>query len=69
MANGHKLKAKSIGIGDVHIKLPNGSKPTCSMLKSTIHTPEMTFTLISIDHLDKANCQVIFGKGACTICC
>ena len=65
MANGHKLKA--MGIGDVHIKLPNGSKPTCSMLKSTIHTPEMAFTLISIGCLDKVNCQVIFREGACTI--
>ena len=64
-ADGQKLKA--VGIGDVCIELPNQSKSTTSVLKKTIHVPEMAFTLISISQLDKADCQVTFRKSACTI--
>ena len=41
--DGRRLKA--IGIGDVHIELPNKSKQTHSVLKGTVHAPEMAFTL------------------------
>ena len=64
-ADSHKLKAA--GIGDVHIELSNRLKQTPSMLQGTIHTPEIAFMLISIGYLDKESCQVIFGKGVCTI--
>ena len=64
-ADSHKLKAA--GIGDVHIELSNRLKQTPFMLQGTIHTPEIAFMLISIGHLDKESCQVIFGKGVCTI--
>ena len=64
-ADSHKLKAA--GIGDVHIELSNRLKQTPSMLQGTIHTPEIAFMLISIGHLDKESCQVVFGKGVCTI--
>ena len=38
------------------------------MLKGMIYASEMAFTLISISHLDKVSCQVVFGKEVCTIC-
>jgi hypothetical protein len=51
----------------VYIDLPNGSGIMHSLLKETIHTPEMAFTLISISKLDKAQCAVTFDKGICMI--
>ena len=56
-----------VGIGDIHIELPNGMKHTKVLLKDVIHAPEMAFTLISISQLDDANCLVTFGKAMCTI--
>ena len=45
-ANGCSLSA--IGMGDLHIELPNGSDKTKVIFKNAIHTLEMAFTLISI---------------------
>jgi hypothetical protein len=64
-ADGRKLKA--IGMGDLEIDLPNGSKSTKTVFKNAIHAPDMAFTLISISRLDKAGYQVTFNKGMCTI--
>ena len=60
---------KAVGIGDVHIELPNGSKWMPALLKDAVYSPEMVFTLISVGCLDKANCAVNFQKGMCTIRC
>ena len=65
MADGRQLKA--IGMGDLEIDLPNGSKTTKMTFKNAIHSPEMAFTLISISLLEKAGYQVNFKKGMCTI--
>jgi hypothetical protein len=56
---------KSIGMGDMHVELPNGSKKT--IFKNAIHAPEMAFTLTSISQLDKARYSVTFNQGMCTI--
>ena len=64
-ADGCTLKA--VGIGNVRIELPNGSKHTKAMLKDVIYAPDMAFTLISISRLDNAECSVSFRKGMCTI--
>ena len=64
-ADGRKLKA--IGMGDLEIDLPNGSKATKMMFKDAIHAPDMAFTLIAISKLDKAKYKVIFHKSTCTI--
>jgi len=64
-ADGHTLKA--VGVGDVQIELPNGSKRTKAILKETIYAPDMAFTLISISRLDDAKCSVRFNKGMCMI--
>ena len=64
-ADGRTVKA--IGMGDMHVELPNGSKKTKTTFKDAIHAPGMAFTLISISHLDKAGYSVTFNKGMCTI--
>jgi len=38
-----------------------------TLLKETLHIPDLAFTLISISRLDYANCSVIFKGGMCTI--
>jgi hypothetical protein len=55
------------GSGDVKILLPNGRNRTDVILKDAIHVPEMAFTLISISRLDKADEDVRFQGGVCTI--
>ena len=64
-ADGRKLKA--IGMGDLEIDLPNGSKVMKTMFKDAIHAPDMAFTLIAISKLDKAKYKVVFHKSTCTI--
>ena len=54
-------------MGNVVIELPNGAKHTKILLKDTIYTPDMAFTLISVSHLDEANGLAIFSGGMCTI--
>jgi hypothetical protein len=56
--DGRSLKA--VGIGDVHIKLPNGSEQTPALLKNAVYAPGMAFTLILVSWLDEADCSVIF---------
>ena len=55
------------GIGDVSIELSNGSGETKCILKDTIYVPDMAFTLISVSHLDLANCSTTFTGGQCII--
>ena len=57
----------AIGIGDLHLDLPNGSEKTSITFKNAVHAPDMAFTLISISHLNKASFSVTFNKGMCTI--
>jgi hypothetical protein len=64
-ADGRQLKA--IGMGDLEMDLPNGSKTTTMTFKDMIHSPDMVFTLISISQFDKAGYQVNFNKGMCKI--
>ena len=64
-ADGRTIKA--IGMGDMLVELPNGSKKTKTVFKNAIHAPDMAFTLISISRLDKAGYSVTFNKGMCTI--
>ena len=62
-ADGHTLNA--LGVGDVHIELPNGAKRTKAILKEAVYAPDMALTLISISWLDDAGSSVIFRKGMC----
>lgn len=60
-ADGQIIKA--IGMGDLHIDLPNGSKRTAFVFKDAVHSPNLAFTLISVRRLDMAGYTVTFGKG------
>src|ERR1700761_4726052 len=64
-ADGHVVKA--IGMGDLHLELPNGSKTTKITFKDAIHSPSMAFTLLSIGKLDTSGHKVTFHKQMCTI--
>jgi hypothetical protein len=64
-ADGRTFKA--IGMGDVPIDLPNGKGRTKAVLKNSIYSPNLAFTLISINALDEANCEASFKNGWCTI--
>ena len=55
------------GIGNVSIELSNGSGKTKCVLKNTIYVPDMAFTLISVSHLDLANCSTTFTGSQCII--
>ena len=65
MADGCLLSA--IGMGDLHIELPNGSGKMKAIFKNAVHAPEMAFMLIFISQLDKAGYSITFDKGMCTI--
>ena len=43
-ADGQTLQAA--GIGDVCVDLPNGNKWTSTLLKNTVYTLKMTFTVV-----------------------
>ena len=49
-ANGKLMKA--VGMGDLQLELPNGSKKSKMLFKNAIHALEMAFTLISISRLE-----------------
>ena len=46
MADGQTFEA--IGMGNVKIDLPNGSKCNTVILKDVVYTPKLAFTLISV---------------------
>jgi hypothetical protein len=58
---------KAIGMGDLHIDLPNGPKQTAFIFKGAIHSPDLAFTLILVRRLDTAGYTVTFSKGMCQI--
>ena len=64
-ADGHVVKA--IGMGDLHLELPNGSKTMKVTFKDAIHSPSMAFTLLSIGKLDTSGHKVTLQKQMCTI--
>ena len=57
----------AFGIGEVSIELSSGSSKTKCILKDTIYTPDMAFTLISVSHLNLANCSTTFTGSQCII--
>jgi hypothetical protein len=65
MADGRSLS--TVGMGDLHIELPNGLEKMKTVFRNAVHAPGMAFTLISISKLDKAGFLVTFNKGMCTI--
>jgi GAG-pre-integrase domain len=64
-ADGRSLSA--VGMGDLHLELPNRSGKTKTVFQNAIHTPDMAFTLIFITRLNKARYSVTFKKGMCIV--
>ena len=54
-----------VGIGDLHIELPNGSAKSSRMPYTYVSS--MAFILILISRPDKASFLVMFNKGMCMI--
>jgi hypothetical protein len=50
-ADGHTFQA--LGVGDIHIDLPNGQTKTTVTLKNTLYAPNIHFTLISLSCIVK----------------
>ena len=48
MVDGRVVKA--IGMGDLHLELPNGSKTTKVTFKNAVHSPTMAFTLANLTY-------------------
>ena len=64
-ADGHTFRA--LGMGDVKTDLPNGASYSTVILKDSVYTPDLTFTLISISRLDLVKCGALFKDEKCTI--
>ena len=54
-------------MGNLPIALPNGNESIKTLLKDTVYTPDFTFTLISIGHLDEVGCSATFENLVCAI--
>jgi len=57
----------ALGMGDMIISVPNGSKETKMKLTRVLYTPDLGFTLISVGRMDDAGYYVTFGGGKCCI--
>ena len=55
------------GMGDLHIRVPNGKSSTPVILQDTLYAPEMALMVISINRIAKASYTVSFEKEACRI--
>ena len=67
IATADRRSLTAIGMGYLHLKLPNGSGKTKTVFKNAVHAPDMAFTLISVNQLNKARLSVTFNKAMCTI--
>jgi hypothetical protein len=56
-----------LGQGDIKVHLPLSNKYTTVTLKSTLHTPKMALTLISVHQITAAGFTVQFENDACKI--
>lgn len=55
------------GIGDLHIRVPNGKFSTAITLCNTLYAPEMALTVVSVSHITKAGYAVAFEGATCKI--
>ena len=58
---------KVIGMGDLHLELPNRSKTMKVTFKNVVHLPTMAFTLLSISKLNISGHKGTFYKQMCMI--
>ena len=64
-ADGRTFQA--LGVGNVAIELPNGSKITKVILRDVLYAPDVAFTLISMSRIVKAGFAVQFEGPWCEI--
>ena len=57
----------AVGIGDLHIEVPNGAKTTPILLKDTLHAPEIGLTVVSIGQIASSGHTVAFKGNECLI--
>jgi hypothetical protein len=51
-----------IGVGNMHINLPNGKSMSCILLKDVLYTPTTGLTLVSISKITQAGFTTVFHK-------
>jgi hypothetical protein len=51
---------QAIGVGNLHIKIPNGKNTTTILLKDVLHAPELELTLVSISYAAAAGYSQLF---------
>ena len=57
----------AIGTGDVKIDVPNGDKVTLITLSDTLHAPDISLTIISINCIANSGHSVLFEGSCCNI--
>jgi len=56
-----------IGIGDLYVKIPNGTSSTRLLLEGVLHAPNLQFTLVSVPCIVAMGHQVTFENDLCKI--
>lgn len=64
-ADGHVFE--STEMGDLRIELPNGNQKTAVLLRDTLYSPDILFTLLFVSKLDSAGYSLIIKNGVCEI--
>ena len=57
----------TVGKGHLVIDIPNSTKNSQLRLTEALYSPEVSYTLVSVGHLDKCGFTVTFGGGKCVL--
>jgi hypothetical protein len=57
----------AVGVGDVHIQVPNGASSTPIVLRDVLHAPDIGATVVSVGRIAKAGYSVLFEGDRCKI--
>ena len=63
----NKQSFSAVGKGDLVINVPNNLKTSQLWLTDVLYSPEVSYTLVSISHLDENGFTVTFGGGKCIL--
>jgi len=58
----------AIGKGEMVLDLPNGDTTSKLCLSKVLYSPETSYTLVSIGHLNDEGFSATFSSGRCIIC-
>ncbi|OJA09499.1 hypothetical protein AZE42_11638 [Rhizopogon vesiculosus] len=62
-----RSRINATGKGDVKLNLPNGESQTMVTLKNALYVPNMTYTLISTNHITAAGFSIVFEDKTCKL--